>query len=55
MKKNKLILALTLILTIALSIFADGEQGHGSFHDNGGGMTEMFCEFSDAFSGDTHP
>lgn len=30
MIKNKIILASMLILTTALSVFADGETGHGS-------------------------
>lgn len=30
MKKNKLILAFLLVLTTTVSIFADGETGHGN-------------------------
>ena len=30
MKKHKMILVLTLVLTTTLSVFADGEQSHGN-------------------------
>ena len=57
MKKNKLILALMLILTFGLSIFAEGETHSNNLtdHSSGGGLTEIICQICDALSGSEHP
>jgi hypothetical protein len=57
MKKNKLVLALMLVLTFALSTFADGETHSGNLtdHSTDGGYSEVFCQICDALTGSTHP
>ena len=57
MKKQTLILALMLVITFSVSIFAEGET-HGTggeTHGTGGGITEAICQICDALTGNLHP